>query len=214
MLPSVIITTSAPTTDPFRGSITRPAHSLSTLRSPDYSGTTQDSLPAAGQLCRAGLITRRVPMQGFKRLCDPPCPGLAWRTIIRVKGLPKPTLADWAPLSVQRSSVHEPPPHISLAPVPGQRAIRRTVVAKLAYGDRNWRFFERNMNDLRSLPIYPFSQCCRPKRPEFSGLQNRTIVRVCRDDRDFVNVNRLLNFKRNPIGIETSSLTNYQYHVF
>src|SRR5438128_8261502 len=32
VLPSAIITTSAPTTNPFRGSITRPAHSLSTLR--------------------------------------------------------------------------------------------------------------------------------------------------------------------------------------
>src|SRR4030095_584983 len=27
--------------------------------------TTQDSLPAAGQLCRAGLPTRWVPSQGF-----------------------------------------------------------------------------------------------------------------------------------------------------
>jgi len=27
---------------------------------------TQDSLPAAGQLCRAGVGTRWVPMQGFR----------------------------------------------------------------------------------------------------------------------------------------------------
>jgi len=50
----------------FRGSITRPAHSLSTLRSPGRPGTTQDSLPAAGQLFRTGLVTRRVPMKGFR----------------------------------------------------------------------------------------------------------------------------------------------------
>src|SRR4051812_45637272 len=31
----------------FRGSITRPVHSLSTLRSPGHPGSTQDSLPAA-----------------------------------------------------------------------------------------------------------------------------------------------------------------------
>src|SRR3712207_1393449 len=39
--------------------------SLSTLRSPGHPGTTQDSLPAAGLLGRAGLVTRRVPMKGF-----------------------------------------------------------------------------------------------------------------------------------------------------
>jgi hypothetical protein len=50
----------------FRGSITRPAHSLSTLRSPGHPGTTQDSLPAAGQLGRTGLVTRRVPSKGFR----------------------------------------------------------------------------------------------------------------------------------------------------
>jgi len=50
----------------FRGSITRPWHSLSTLRRVDHSTTTQDSLPAAGQLCRTGLATRRVPFQRFQ----------------------------------------------------------------------------------------------------------------------------------------------------
>jgi len=39
----------------FRGSITRPTHSLSTLRSPGYPGTTQDSFPAGALLCRAGV---------------------------------------------------------------------------------------------------------------------------------------------------------------
>ena len=49
----------------FRGSMTRPIHSLSTLRRRDYSRTTQDSLPAVGHFCRAGLLTRWVPPQGL-----------------------------------------------------------------------------------------------------------------------------------------------------
>ena len=39
----------------FRGSITRPARSLSTLRSAGHPVTTQDSLPAGCPPCRAGL---------------------------------------------------------------------------------------------------------------------------------------------------------------
>ena len=38
-----------------RGSITRPGHSLSTLRRVDHSTTTQDSLPAAGQALPDGI---------------------------------------------------------------------------------------------------------------------------------------------------------------
>ena len=46
----------------FRGSVSRPIYSLSTLRRSDYSGATQDSLPGGlAGLTRAGLITRRVP---------------------------------------------------------------------------------------------------------------------------------------------------------
>jgi hypothetical protein len=63
----------------FRGSITRPAHSLSTLRRVGYPTATQDSLPAAGQPYRAGLVTRRVPTKGF-RSSPPPFPSFAWRT--------------------------------------------------------------------------------------------------------------------------------------
>ncbi len=47
-------TTRTPTTD-FRGSITQPQHSLSTLRRMDHSTTTQDSLPVAGQTLPDGL---------------------------------------------------------------------------------------------------------------------------------------------------------------
>jgi hypothetical protein len=45
VLPSAIHTASAPAKTIFRGSITRPAHSLSTLRRMDCSTATQDSLP-------------------------------------------------------------------------------------------------------------------------------------------------------------------------
>jgi hypothetical protein len=55
MRPSAVSTASALATSSFRGSMTRPAHSLSTLRSPGYPSTTQDSLPAGGLLCRAGF---------------------------------------------------------------------------------------------------------------------------------------------------------------
>ena len=49
MLPSASGTASAPTTSEFRGSITRPASSLPTLRSAGYPNATQDSLPGGGQ---------------------------------------------------------------------------------------------------------------------------------------------------------------------
>jgi hypothetical protein len=56
MLPSLRLTRSAPRSVTFRGSITRPVRSLSTLRSSDYSDdTTQDSLPADATPGGAGL---------------------------------------------------------------------------------------------------------------------------------------------------------------
>lgn len=45
----------------FRGSIPRPAPSLSTLRRAGHPATTQDSLPAAGLRYRAGVGTRWAP---------------------------------------------------------------------------------------------------------------------------------------------------------
>ncbi len=49
MLPSVRLTTSAPRSVTFRGSISQPVRSLSTLHGSDYSDhTAQDSLPADG----------------------------------------------------------------------------------------------------------------------------------------------------------------------
>ena len=49
VLPSAPDTASAPTNSRFRGSITRPASSLSTLRSGGYPSATQDSLPGGGR---------------------------------------------------------------------------------------------------------------------------------------------------------------------
>jgi len=83
VLPSGYKTTSASTLRSFRGSITRPACSLSTLRSLGRPSTTQDSVPAAGQLCRGRLATPWVPTQGFRfpLWYLPPCPSFAWRTL-------------------------------------------------------------------------------------------------------------------------------------
>ena len=50
----------------FRGSMARPAHPLSTLRRMDHSTTTQDSLPAAGQLCRTGCFLLQGPNERFQ----------------------------------------------------------------------------------------------------------------------------------------------------
>jgi hypothetical protein len=47
----------------------------------DYSNTTQDSLPVAGQALLDGLSTRVVPLKGFKVVVyiSFPLPKLAWR---------------------------------------------------------------------------------------------------------------------------------------
>lgn len=82
MLPSVIATTSAPPQTPFRGSITRPAGSLCTLRRRGRPRTTQHSVPAGGQplpdqdFHLAGSL-RRFP--SCYRIRLPPSPGFAWR---------------------------------------------------------------------------------------------------------------------------------------
>ena len=65
----------------FRRSIAWLSDSLSTLRSADYSNTTQDSLPVAGQALLDGLSTRKVPMKGFKVVdyISSSFPKLPWR---------------------------------------------------------------------------------------------------------------------------------------
>ena len=65
----------------FRGSITRPAHSLSTLRSMGCPNATQDSLPAGGQPLPGGVLPHWVPLQSFRAASFPllpiaqACPG-------------------------------------------------------------------------------------------------------------------------------------------
>jgi hypothetical protein len=106
MLPSAVTNTSAPATmEFFRGSITQPVHSLSTPRSRGRPRTTQDSLPAAGLLCRAGLATRWVPMQGLASHDAPPCPRFAWRTVTTSPGVPRRQLL------FQGTFAGAPPPH-------------------------------------------------------------------------------------------------------
>ena len=65
----------------FRRSIALLSDSLSTLRDVDYSGTTQDSLPVAGQALLDGLLTRKIPMKGFKAVdyISFSFPRLSWR---------------------------------------------------------------------------------------------------------------------------------------
>ncbi len=68
----------------FRRSIAWLSDSLSTLRSAGYPTTTQDSLPVAGQALLDGLLTRKIPMKGFKGVgyISFPFPKLAWRNCI------------------------------------------------------------------------------------------------------------------------------------
>ena len=49
-----------------RSSIAWLSDSLFTLRSADYSNTTQNSLPVAGQALPDGISTRKVPLKGFR----------------------------------------------------------------------------------------------------------------------------------------------------
>ena len=65
----------------FRRSIARLSDSLSTLRRVRYLTTTQDSLPVAGQALLDGLLTRKIPMKGFKvvNYISSPFPKLSWR---------------------------------------------------------------------------------------------------------------------------------------
>ena len=63
--PPLMSTTKAPSVLRFRGSITRPLTSLSTLRRVGCPTTTQDSFLAAGPALPGGIRTRRDSMKGF-----------------------------------------------------------------------------------------------------------------------------------------------------
>ena len=67
MLPSTYMTASAPTISIFRGSITQPAHSLSTLRNMVYPNATQNSLPAGGQPLPDGTDYPQDPNTKFQQ---------------------------------------------------------------------------------------------------------------------------------------------------
>jgi hypothetical protein len=89
----------------FRRSIAWPSDSLSTLRGVSYLSTTQDSLPVAGQALLDGVLTRKVPMKGFKvviYISFPP-PKLSWRKRCNLRALPdlaaRPLMVGSAPLT-------------------------------------------------------------------------------------------------------------------
>ena len=85
ILPSAGDTASAPTISEFRGSITRPTSSLSTLRSGGYPNATQDSLPGGGQPYPGGTrpagSVRKVSETTTHLMSSlPPSPSFARRT--------------------------------------------------------------------------------------------------------------------------------------
>ncbi len=94
MLPSVWLTTSAPHSVTFRGSITRPVRSLSTLRSSDYSDRTprKTRFPLVGQTL-AGQdfhllgCFRRFPLCASTHIVSSSSK-LSWRTSQRAAGRP------------------------------------------------------------------------------------------------------------------------------
>jgi hypothetical protein len=59
----------------------KPPDLQTTICTPDYFNTTQDSLPVAGQALLNGLSTRRAPMKGLKAMdyISFPFPRLSWR---------------------------------------------------------------------------------------------------------------------------------------
>ena len=68
MLPSAQKTASAPQSVSLRGSITRPAHALCTLRSRGRPRTTQHSVPAGAYPLPDRTFTCRVPLESFRHV--------------------------------------------------------------------------------------------------------------------------------------------------
>ena len=83
LLPSARLTTSAPRAVTFRGSITRPTHSLSTLRRVGYPPPRKTRFQLAANLGWAGFAPAGPTSEGFAMLYSyvivPPSPGFAWR---------------------------------------------------------------------------------------------------------------------------------------
>ena len=72
--PSAVLKTSAPAMRSFRGSITRPARSLSTLRSGSYPTLRKTRFRWVANPFRAGLGTRRAPYAISRRASRPAIP--------------------------------------------------------------------------------------------------------------------------------------------
>jgi len=65
---------SAPASIPFRGSVTRPVHSLCTLRTPGHPGLRNTRYQLLAKLCWAGILPPLAPRRGFLRhvMSSPP----------------------------------------------------------------------------------------------------------------------------------------------
>ena len=86
VLPSAVSTASAPTTNSFRGSITRPARSLSTLRGHGHPCAAYDHARLATGWWPTLAGRDFNPLSSYMRFrfilstSHPPHPGLSWRT--------------------------------------------------------------------------------------------------------------------------------------
>src|SRR3954451_4271392 len=96
MLPPSWSTTRAPAVIFFRGSITQPQCSLSTLRSPPHDEPRKTRLQLVANLCCAGLVTRRVTFEVSTHVSS--SAKLAWRNDHQ----------PLAPPSAQRARVNQP----------------------------------------------------------------------------------------------------------
>jgi len=140
ILPSAKPTTSAPAMNLcFRGSITRTACSLCTLRRPGHPDTTQHSVPAGGRPWPDGIGCPQGSREKFQSsLPYPLLPGFAWRT------------------GFQRRCVHT-----SALP----RGVKRTRRTRLAAATRRrealWRSGERfGVAGRNSFPTYREMTVC------------------------------------------------------
>ncbi len=87
----------------FRGSIAWPWHSLSTLRREGRPSTTQDSLPAAGQLCRTGFVNPQGSDERFPSSRLFPLSQASWRN---VASFPEMRAAAGHPRELQAAVYH------------------------------------------------------------------------------------------------------------
>ena len=89
ILPSALRTASASTKNPFRGSITRPGNSLSTLRCLGHHLWRKTRFWLLASFARRGWLPAgsHYEVSGCSYVILPPRPGLAWRTLSKTRDL-------------------------------------------------------------------------------------------------------------------------------